>query len=523
MAHATGTTALARAPLAADGAVAVRHESTTVVPLERLRSDPLETIGLFGLPTIATPILASLVTGDPLLLVGAHGTAKTALAEALADALGMRFRAYDASKALFEDIIGFPNPRDLGEGKLGYVPTEISIWGVEFVLVDELSRAAPAMQNKWLEVVRSRRVMGQAVESLKMVFGAMNPPGYLGARTLDAALVGRFAYIVTMPTVKDMTARQVDAVIRTVTAADAPGCKEVWTRGADSADAGSGIQQIVRESRAALPDVLEENGQPLVDYVRSFQALLRAQKIDLDGRRLSLMYRALAAGMAVDRVRGKEVADEEALFDCVRHLLPGPALDEAVPSTVLYPVHLAAWEQSFTGEVGAQGNQSQAACSVFTQTSLDRMVEQYERAVEDLSEEDHHEVVSRVVRPLGEEAGVSARRWGESVPALRRLVGVAARHHAHMPLDVVSRIFDSWRAVSGLYSSDWDEVADLAEEVDKDPRAFSGDMDWLASRAAIELARARVGDSDDRADLDVAAKRRAEVSEGLAGKQGRPS
>ena len=109
------------------------------------------------------------------------------------------------------------------------------------------------------------------------------------------------------------------------------------------------------------------------------------------------------------------------------------------------------------------------------------------------------------------------------MPALRRLVGVAARHHAHMPLDVVSRIFDSWRAVSGLYSSDWDEVADLAEEVDKDPRAFSGDMDWLASRAAIELARARVGDSDDRADLDVAAKRRAEVSEGLAGKQGRPS
>ena len=48
-------------------------------------------------------------------------------------------------------------------------------------------------------------------------------------------------------------------------------------------------------------------------------------------------------------------------------------------------------------------------------------------------------------------------------------------------------------------------------------------MDWLASRAAIELARDRVGDSDDRADLDVAAKRRAEVSEGLAGKQGRPS
>jgi len=490
---------------------------------ERIRRDPLEAVGLYGMETIATPVLASLVTGDPLLLVGAHGTAKTAMAEALADALAMRFRAYDASKALFEDIIGFPNPRDLGEGKLGYVPTEISIWGVEFVLVDELSRAAPAMQNKWLEVVRSRRVMGQAVESLKMVFGAMNPPGYLGARTLDPALVGRFAYIVTMPTVKDMTAQQVDAVIRTVTAADAPGCKEVWNGQGDRIEAGEGIARVVEESRVVLGEVVEEYGPPLVDYVRSFQALLRAQKIDLDGRRLSLMYRALAAGMAVDRVRGKDVPDEGALFDCVRHLLPGPALDEAVPSTVLYPVHLAAWEQSFAGEEGAKGAGSQAACSVFAQTSLEQMVEQYEDALGDLGEEDHHEVVSRVVRPLGEEAGVSAPRGGESVPALRRLVEVAARHHARMPLDVVSRIFDSWRAVSGLHSSDWDEVADLAQEVAKDPRAFSGDLDWLASRAAIELSRDRVGDVDDRADVDMAGKKRAEVSEGLTGKEGRPS
>ena len=109
------------------------------------------------------------------------------------------------------------------------------------------------------------------------------------------------------------------------------------------------------------------------------------------------------------------------------------------------------------------------------------------------------------------------------MPALRRVGGVASRQYTRMPLDVVSRIFDSWRAVSGLYSSNWDEVADLAEEVDKDPRAFSGDLDWLASRTAIELARDRVGDSDDRADMDIAAKKRSEVSEGLTGGQGRPS
>jgi len=466
---------------------------------------------------IATPVLASLVTGDPLLLVGAHGTAKTALAEALAGALGLRFRAYDASKALFEDIIGFPNPKDLGEGKLRYVPTDISIWGVEFVLVDELSRAAPAMQNKWLEVVRSRRVMGQPVRSLKLVFAAMNPPGYLGARALDPALAGRFAYIVTMPTVRDMTAQQVNSVILTVTGSDAPGCREVWRRDADDdrASAGQAIDKLAAQARTALPGVLERHGQALVDYVRSFQALLRAHKVDLDGRRLSLMYRALAAGVAVDGVRGRDVPDGDRLFDCVRHLLPGPALDEATPSTVLYPVHLAAWEQSFAGGTGAEGAGATAACSVFAQTTMERMVQRYGEVLGELSEEDHHEVVSRVVRPLGEENGLSARRWGASVPALQHLVQIAALEHTRIPLDVLSRIFDSWRAVTGLRSSDWDEVADLASELADDPRVFAGDDEWLASRAAIELSRSSVGDPDSRSDLDIAGKKRTELSAGL--------
>lgn len=99
------------------------RDQSTLPPA--LLDDPLACLGLHGTASIATPILASLVTGDPCLLVGARGTAKTALAEALAEALGLRFRAYDASKALFEDIIGFPNPRDLGRGRIGYVATDI--------------------------------------------------------------------------------------------------------------------------------------------------------------------------------------------------------------------------------------------------------------------------------------------------------------------------------------------------------------------------------------------------------------
>ncbi|MBJ7259472.1 MAG: hypothetical protein JHD33_08025 [Chthoniobacterales bacterium] len=37
-------------------------------------------------------VLAALISGDPLLLIGKHGTAKSFLLERLAEALGLAFR-----------------------------------------------------------------------------------------------------------------------------------------------------------------------------------------------------------------------------------------------------------------------------------------------------------------------------------------------------------------------------------------------------------------------------------------------
>ena len=51
-------------------------------------------------------ILASLLTGDPLLMIGNHGCAKTHLANKMAQALQKRFAAYDAGKSLFDDVLG---------------------------------------------------------------------------------------------------------------------------------------------------------------------------------------------------------------------------------------------------------------------------------------------------------------------------------------------------------------------------------------------------------------------------------
>ena len=100
-------------------------------------------------------ILASLLTGDPLLMVGTHGSAKTHVAYKVAQALDRRFLSYDASKALFEDVLGFPNVESLKAGKVEYVPSAVTIWDKEFVLIDEINRALPELQAKWLEIIRS--------------------------------------------------------------------------------------------------------------------------------------------------------------------------------------------------------------------------------------------------------------------------------------------------------------------------------------------------------------------------------
>ena len=89
----------------------------------------LEGLGIYGWPEgDENLLLASLLTGDPLLLIGRHGSAKTALAVRIAQALGRRFVAYDASKAMFEDVLGYPNLEQLKRGKVAYIPGPLTVW-----------------------------------------------------------------------------------------------------------------------------------------------------------------------------------------------------------------------------------------------------------------------------------------------------------------------------------------------------------------------------------------------------------
>jgi MoxR-like ATPase len=161
----------------------------------------LEQFGIYGWKEQDENLaIASLLTGDPLLLIGNHGCAKTHLACRIAEALGRRFLVYDASKAMFEDVLGYPNVEKLKQGVVEYVPSPVTVWDKELILIDELNRAIPELQSKWLEIIRSRKIMGFPTK-VKWVWAAMNPMTYSATQALDEALVGRFALFIYPPDV----------------------------------------------------------------------------------------------------------------------------------------------------------------------------------------------------------------------------------------------------------------------------------------------------------------------------------
>ena len=304
----------------------------------------LERLGIYGWPEgDENLLLASLLTGDPLLLIGRHGSAKTVLAVRIARALGKRFVAYDASKALFEDVLGYPNLEQLKRGVVEYIPGPLTVWDKEMVLIDELNRALPELQSKWLEIIRSRRIMGLPTQ-LKWVWAAMNPPTYAGTQALDGALLGRFALFVTPPDVLAMTEEDRIKVTQAMTEDDAPALA-IWL--GESGLTVPHDEGMARDVR--LPELLRTAARHFSDlrvdleqlplFLSRLATLLHSEsggQIALDGRRLGFLQRHILAYRAVELARAGagSYGRLPALIESVRHVLQAGiplGLDETLP------------------------------------------------------------------------------------------------------------------------------------------------------------------------------------------------
>ncbi|VGO13674.1 hypothetical protein PDESU_02231 [Pontiella desulfatans] len=274
----------------------------------------LEQLGIYGWSLEDENLaMASLLTGDPLLMVGAHGAAKTHAAGKIAQAMDWRFMAYDASKALFEDVLGFPNVESLKQGRVEYVPSAVTVWDKQFVLIDEINRAVPELQAKWLEIIRSRKIMGFETE-VKWVWSAMNPMGrqYNGTQQMDAALIGRYAIFLYPPEALDMDEEDRIKVLRHINGDDAPSIgewcpqSETKTVGKEQTVAtGKQIREVLLMA-GSLFQSLEKDFQSLGEFLSRLAVLVMKEtdgNVKLDGRRLGFIYRNLLANRAIELAR----------------------------------------------------------------------------------------------------------------------------------------------------------------------------------------------------------------------------
>lgn len=344
---ATSAPAPAAAPSSAPPATAGRQP---VLP--SLLTRPL---GLAGWSALEPVVLAALASGDPMLLVGRHGTAKSFLLERLAQALGLAYRFYNASSVNFDDLVGVPVPDASGQA-LRYISTPTAIWGAQVVFVDEISRCRPDLANKLFPLVHERRVQGVLLEDLRYRWAAMNPPPdddsadaqadeYIGAEPLDPALADRFAYLIEVPGWQALTDAERREVLLDQFRGRHPFPVDVPALVAQAEALFVLLQRVVPERLTEYFLVLAE--------ARSARSAGRGG--DYSTRRLTLLLRSALAIHAArvvllrqaDPQSPPEAVDwESSLWLAVRHGDPGLARHGTLDHAALLAMHRQAWKAS---------------------------------------------------------------------------------------------------------------------------------------------------------------------------------
>ena len=295
----------------------------------------LASLGLVGMRPIEAPLLAALITEQPLLLIGPHGTAKSLLLNRVAAALGLTFRHYNASLLNFDDLVGFPVPSS--HRTLEYLKTPAAIWGAGAVIFDEISRCRPDIQNKLFPIIHERKVQGLLIDGLRYRWAAMNPPSvgnddgdyagdYAGSEPLDRALADRFAFVVQMPSWAEFSPTEKLAVIQ---------CRD---RLYGPQDAGL-LEEYLLLARAILGELENECACATADYVYAVMPLLAQAKLELSPRRANLLFQAVLAVHASALAMQPDAKFGDSALIALRSCLPHRAEGIVLPEVKLLTAH----------------------------------------------------------------------------------------------------------------------------------------------------------------------------------------
>ena len=299
-------------------------------------------LGLEGWSHLEAVVLAALASGDPLLLIGRHGTAKSFLLERLAESLGLVFRFYNASLVNYDDLVGIPVP-DETQTSLRYISTPASIWDAEVVFIDEISRARPELQNKLFPIIHERRVQGILLEKLRYRWAAMNPPpdedaddapAYHGAEPLDPALADRFAFLIEVPGWDTLT----DEARKAVLIDQFRGRHEFPVP----------VPDLVARTRCILEVLQQSPPEKLAEYLIALAPLAAKAGHELSTRRITTLLRSILSIQAARTVLAELSAHprpgwEDAAWLAFRHGLPGIAHGVKTNHASLLAAHRQAW------------------------------------------------------------------------------------------------------------------------------------------------------------------------------------
>ena len=251
-------------------------------------------LGLIGLDSLEAPILASLVTQSPLLLIGPHGSGKSLLLERIAETLELSWRHYNASLLNFDDLVGYPIPDS--SGRLKFIQTPASIWGANAVFIDEISRARIDIQNRLFPIIHEKKVQGLPLTELRYRWAAMNPPpdrdddhpegDYAGSVELDLALADRFPFQVRMPDWSQFSEEGQKRVILSFQTKMDRGCQ-------------ADLDKVLSDAKAFLPVVTAQWSEGVARYVRIISRILLDAKRPLSARRASMLAQNILAVHAV--------------------------------------------------------------------------------------------------------------------------------------------------------------------------------------------------------------------------------
>ena len=305
-----------------------------------------EPLGLYGWKKAEPVLLAALLSEEPLLLVGAHGCAKSFVLERLAESLGMAFRAYNASLINYDDLVGVPLP-DATRTKLEYLASPESIWDAEVVFIDEISRTRPELQNKLFPIIYDKRVQGRTLKKLVYRWAAMNPPPteeeldegnalYLGSEPLDAALADRFPYIMTVPDWDDLSPSEQKTILS--------------DQFAGRHEFPVAIDKLIAQARERYHALVPELTQRLSSYIMTLIPKLHAAHYDISTRRATMLLRCVIAVHASREVIAMQTGDDmPELYDSAHLALLNTLPDRArrkLNAAELTAICKSAWDIS---------------------------------------------------------------------------------------------------------------------------------------------------------------------------------